>query len=62
MASTARANSPTAELAEARRLSPDGHYTSIARVKAEYFGVPSVRALYEATYFEGLRKAGMPEE
>jgi len=24
--------------------------------------VPKVRALYEATYFAGLRKAGMPEE
>ncbi|HWZ69577.1 MAG TPA: hypothetical protein VNW89_17255 [Stellaceae bacterium] len=53
---------PTAELAEARRVSPDGHYMSIARVKAGYFGVPSVRALYEATYFDGLRKAGMPED
>ena len=25
-------------------------------------GVPKVRALFEATYFAGLRKAGMPEE
>jgi len=25
-------------------------------------GVPKIRALYEATYFAGLRKAGMPEE
>jgi hypothetical protein len=24
--------------------------------------VPKVRALFEATYFAGLRKAGMPEE
>jgi len=24
--------------------------------------VPETRALYEATYFAGLRKAGMPEE
>ena len=23
---------------------------------------PKIRALYEATYFVGLRKAGMPEE
>jgi hypothetical protein len=23
---------------------------------------PKTRALYEATYFAGLRKAGMPEE
>jgi hypothetical protein len=27
-----------------------------------YFGVPKIRALYEATYLAGLRKAGMPEE
>jgi hypothetical protein len=27
-----------------------------------YFEVPKIRALYEATYFAGLRKAGMPEE
>jgi len=25
-------------------------------------GVAKIRALYEATYFAGLRKAGMPEE
>ena len=51
-----------AELAEARRLS-DGRYSSIARLKAnEYFGVPKVRVLFEATYLAGLRKAGMPEE
>ena len=50
-------------LAEARRLSGDGHYSSITRLKAaRYFGVPEIRALYEATYFAGLRKAGMPEE
>jgi hypothetical protein len=24
--------------------------------------VPKIRALFEATYFAGLRKAGMPEE
>jgi adenylate cyclase len=51
------------ELAEARRLSGDDRYSSIARLKAlGYFGVPKVRALYETTYFAGLRKAGMPEE
>jgi hypothetical protein len=51
-----------AELAEARRLNRD-LYSSIAHVKAGgYFGVPKIRALYEATYFAGLRKAGMPEE
>jgi adenylate cyclase len=51
------------ELAEARMLNGDDRYTSIARLKAAgYFGVPKIRALYEATYFAGLRKAGMPEE
>jgi adenylate cyclase len=51
------------ELAEARRLSLDGRYASIARLQAtRYYGVPETRALYEATYFAGLRKAGMPEE
>jgi hypothetical protein len=54
-----------AELAEARSLSGDDRYSSLARLKAVvgYRGVPpKVRALYEATYFVGLRKAGMPEE
>jgi tetratricopeptide (TPR) repeat protein len=52
-----------AELAEARRLSSDGRFSSIARVKAAtYFGVPKVRALVEATYLRGLQLAGMPEE
>ena len=50
-------------LAEARQLSSDGLYSSIARViTGRYFGVPKVRTLYEATFFAGLRKAGMPEE
>jgi TolB-like protein/class 3 adenylate cyclase len=52
-----------AEFAEARRLTSDGRFTSIARLKSlGYFGVPRVRALFETTYFVGLRKAGMPEE
>jgi tetratricopeptide (TPR) repeat protein len=58
-----------ANLAEARRVYPDGRYASIARRKAQgvggapgYWGVPKVAALFEATYFAGLRKAGMPEE
>jgi adenylate cyclase len=52
-----------AELAEARRLSGGGRFLSIARSKTVFdFGVPKVRALYEATFFAGLRKAGMPEE
>jgi TolB-like protein/Tfp pilus assembly protein PilF len=52
-----------AELGEARRLSGDGRYSSIARLRATVdFGVPRVRALLGATYLGGLRKAGMPEE
>ena len=51
------------ELAEARRLSPDDRYSSLARLrKVENWGVPKIRALREATKFAGLRKAGMPEE
>ena len=51
-----------AELAEAQRLSPDGRYSSIARLKeVGYFGVPKVRALFDVTFFPGLRKAGMPD-
>jgi tetratricopeptide (TPR) repeat protein len=58
-----------AELAEARRFSSGDRYASLARVKAagfsgsrNYWGVPKIRALFEATYFVGLRKAGTPEE
>ena len=51
-----------AELAEARRLRGDGSFSSIARLRRIYWGVPAVRELYEATYFAGLRKAGVPEE
>ena len=53
----------SAQLAEARRLASDDRYSSMARLKeSQYFGVPKIRALFEATYFAGLRKAGMPEE
>jgi hypothetical protein len=31
-------------------------------VSGRMVGVPKIRSLYEATYFAGLRKAGMPEE
>jgi adenylate cyclase len=52
-----------AELAEARRLSGSGFYPSIARLRAlAHFGAPATQALFEVTFFEGLRKAGMPEE
>jgi TolB-like protein/Flp pilus assembly protein TadD len=51
------------ELVEARRLSADDRFSSIARLKTvAYFGVPKIRALFEATYLAGLRKTGMPEE
>jgi TolB-like protein len=57
------ADRAAAELAEARRLVADDRYSSIARLKAVgSYGVPKIRALFEATYFAGLRKAGMPEE
>jgi adenylate cyclase len=54
-----------AELAEARRLDGGDLFSSIAHLKAgpgAWWGVPKIRALYEATLFAGLRKAGMPEE
>ncbi len=51
-----------AALAEARRLRGEGSYSSIPRLRLEFSGVPKIRALFEATYFAGLRKAGMPEE
>jgi tetratricopeptide (TPR) repeat protein len=66
-----------AELTEARKLVGDA-FSSIARLRAglpgDVFssivrsnasgasGVPNMGALLEATYFAGLRKAGMPEE
>jgi tetratricopeptide (TPR) repeat protein len=57
------------ELGQAQRLARDDRYSSIARLRAAgtlggpgYWGVPKVRALYETTYFAGLRKAGLPEE
>jgi adenylate cyclase len=57
---TARA---AAELAEAGRLASDDRYSSLARLTAVgRWGVPKIRALHEATYLVGLRKAGMPEE
>jgi TolB-like protein/class 3 adenylate cyclase len=46
----------SAELAEARRLSADDRYTSIARLNA------SGQLWSQGTFFAGLRKAGMPEE
>ena len=51
-----------AELAETRRLLGGRAYSSIAAMKSRYWGVPSIRALHEDTFFAGLRKAGVPEE
>jgi hypothetical protein len=52
-----------AELAEAQRLAGGSSFSSIAHLMSEgLWGVPKIRALFEATYFAGLRKAGMPEE
>jgi TolB-like protein/class 3 adenylate cyclase/Flp pilus assembly protein TadD len=51
-----------AELAEARRLQGQGSYSSIALLRKGFFGVSKNHALFEATFFAGLRKAGMPEE
>lgn len=56
----------SAVLAELRRLSSD-RYSSIARLKASPItdwrvSTPKTLALAEATFFAGLRKAGMPEE
>jgi tetratricopeptide (TPR) repeat protein len=50
------------QLAEARALSRDGRYSSIARLQHVGLpGAPEIRALLESTYLVGLRKAGMPE-
>jgi adenylate cyclase len=48
------------ELGEAQQLNEG--YGSLATVKkSSWFAKPEIRALAEATYFVGLRKAGMPE-
>jgi tetratricopeptide (TPR) repeat protein len=53
-----------AELDKARRLSSGDLLSSIAKIKADLGRTlsPKTRALCEATYFAGLRKARMPEE
>lgn len=56
-------NRAAAELAEARRLSGDDRFSSIAKLQvAGFLAVPTIRALFEPTLFAGLRRAGMPEE
>ena len=48
------------ELTEAQRLSKG--YSSLANVeRSTWYDEPKIRALAEATYFPGLRRAGMPE-
>jgi adenylate cyclase len=51
-----------AELAEARKRTNDDRYSSLARLRTGYWGVPKIRELFETSYFVGLRKAGVPEE
>jgi TolB-like protein/class 3 adenylate cyclase len=52
-----------AELAEARKLGGEGSWRSIARFRANTrYETPAIRALAAATFYEGLRKAGVPEE
>jgi TolB-like protein len=51
------------ELAEARRLSGDSRFTSIARFKSvQSYGSAKTQALAEETFFAGLRQAGVAEE
>jgi adenylate cyclase len=53
----------TAELAEARRVGGESSWSSIAKIRARTRDeAPTIRALSEATFFAGLREAGMPEE
>ena len=50
------------ELRHARNLSGDDRFASIARMKgARFYGVPRIYELFEATYFTGLRKAGLQD-
>jgi adenylate cyclase len=52
----------TAELVEARRLSGDNRYATVANFKRANALGAKLQALAEKTFFAGLRKAGMPEE
>jgi predicted Zn-dependent protease len=60
--------SAAAQLTEAQRLDGAGNFTSIASERRRQSmnqsrgASPTVRESFEATYFAGLRKAGMPEE
>ena len=50
-----------AELAEARRLSGDDRYASIARFRAANSFGGKTQELTEATFVQGLRRVGVPE-
>jgi hypothetical protein len=52
------------ELAEVGKLDGGDLFSSIAHLKARRWRTwgLEIRALFEATYFDGLRKAGMPEK
>ncbi len=52
----------TAELVEARRLSGDNRYATVANFKRATALGAKLQALAEETFFAGLRQAGMPEE
>ena len=59
----------TAELNAALRLDSRGDFSTIARLRSRAYQFtqhrgarPEIRQLFEATYYTGLRMAGMPEE
>lgn len=52
-----------AELTEVRRLDAPGRLMTIAHYRRGFaFALPEIRPRVEATFFEGLRRAGMPAE
>jgi hypothetical protein len=52
----------TAEIAEARRTDHHGRDLRIARLKVGFSPSRKIDALFEATYYAGLQKAGVPEQ
>ena len=58
------AEKAAAQLDEAQRLDGTGNFSSRARLNPTQIrgARPEIRELLEATYYAGLRKAGMPEE
>jgi len=52
-----------AELAAARKLDGEGSWRSVAKLRASTrYEATNIRTLAEATYYAGLRKAGMLEK